>query len=105
MTSLTPAKDVAPGIVSVVRRHLAGYRLIVLLAAAGIAAGLAFNWSWLVPAGVAPLLLGVLPCVAMCALGLCMNRMTSHSCPSEDVSEKATEVTEEMMPVNAKAPH
>ncbi|RVH28084.1 hypothetical protein CN211_25985 [Sinorhizobium meliloti] len=38
--------------------------------------GLAFNWNWLVAAGVAPPLLSVLPCLAMCALGLCMNRMS-----------------------------
>jgi hypothetical protein len=37
-----------------------------------VAAGLALNWSWLVAIGVAPLLLTALPCVAMCALGLCM---------------------------------
>ncbi len=40
-----------------------------------IAAGLALNWSWLVAVGAAPLLLMALPCAAMCALGLCMNRM------------------------------
>ena len=36
--------------------------------------GLALNWSWLVAAGIAPLILGLAPCVAMCALGLCMPR-------------------------------
>ena len=48
-----------------------------LLAIAGVAiiAGLGFNWSWLVAAGIAPLLLSALPCVAMCALGLCMMQM------------------------------
>ena len=42
------------------------------LAVMGILAlgsGLALNWSWLVAAGVAPVLLSLLPCVAMCALG------------------------------------
>ena len=34
--------------------------------------GLALNWSWLVAAGIAPLILGLAPCAAMCALGLCM---------------------------------
>jgi hypothetical protein len=38
-----------------------------LLAAIGIGLG----WSWLVAVGVAPLLVAVLPCAAMCALGLC----------------------------------
>ncbi len=37
-----------------------------------VAFGVAFNWSWLVAVGVAPLILAVLPCVAMCGLGLYM---------------------------------
>jgi hypothetical protein len=49
-----------------------GTRGLVILGTAVIAVGLALNWSWLVAIGVAPLLLTVLPCVAMCALGLCM---------------------------------
>jgi hypothetical protein len=49
-----------------------GARGLVVLGGAVIAVGLALNWSWLVAIGVAPLLLTALPCVAMCALGLCM---------------------------------
>lgn len=49
-----------------------GTRGLIMLAAAIIAAGLALNWSWLVAIGAAPLLLTALPCLAMCALGLCM---------------------------------
>lgn len=41
-----------------------------------IAAGLIWQWSWLVAIGIAPLLLSAAPCVAMCALGLCMHRMS-----------------------------
>jgi hypothetical protein len=44
------------------------------LAAILVTAGLAFNWSWLVAIGVGPVLIAAAPCVAMCALGLCMNR-------------------------------
>lgn len=40
------------------------------LAVAGI--GLAFKWDWLTAVGAAPIVLSVLPCVAMCALGFCM---------------------------------
>ena len=49
-----------------------GTRGLVILGAAVVAVGLALNWSWLVAIGVAPLLLTALPCVAMCALGVCM---------------------------------
>lgn len=44
-----------------------------------IAAGLFWQWSWLVAIGVAPLLIGAAPCVAMCTLGLCMHRMCGRS--------------------------
>jgi hypothetical protein len=45
--------------------------------------GAAFNWSWLVAVGIVPLLITLLPCAAMCALGLCMNRMMGGSCSTE----------------------
>lgn len=48
----------------------------VLAAAAGVTAvGLALGWDWLAAVGVAPVLLAAAPCLGMCALGLCMNRM------------------------------
>jgi hypothetical protein len=49
-----------------------------VLIAAGVLAlvlGAGFNWSWLIAVGVAPVLLAVLPCAAMCALGLCAMSM------------------------------
>ncbi len=49
-----------------------GTRGLLILAAVVVAAGLAINWSWVVAIGLAPILLAVLPCAAMCALGLCM---------------------------------
>jgi hypothetical protein len=51
------------------------------LALALIGAGLAWQWSWLVAIGAAPLLVTAAPCVAMCALGLCMHRMSSPTAP------------------------
>jgi hypothetical protein len=77
--SEAPWRSASRGAVAVLRAS-AGRRL-GLLALAGIAivAGLAFNWSWLVAAGVAPLIVGVLPCVAMCALGFCMMGMGDRS--------------------------
>jgi hypothetical protein len=39
--------------------------------AALIATGFVLNWHWLVAAGVLPVLFGVMPCLAMCALHLC----------------------------------
>ena len=48
-----------------------GRRTWLVFAAVMLAGGAALNWSWLVAAGIAPLLLAIAPCAAMCALGLC----------------------------------
>ena len=45
---------------------------LIAVAAAVLGSGLALNWTSLVAIGAAPLILGVLPCAAMCAVGLCM---------------------------------
>ena len=46
-------------------------RTWLAVAVAALLAAAALKWSWLVVAGVAPLLIKLLPCAAMCALGLC----------------------------------
>lgn len=67
------------------RYYLGGRRGLIVLAIVAAVAGLAFNWGWLVAIGVAPILLALAPCAAMCALGLCMNKMGSSS--SETTSQ------------------
>ncbi len=50
----------------------------LLICAAGVSVIAVFavsQWNWLVAIGAASLLLGLAPCIAMCALGLCMHRM------------------------------
>jgi len=56
------------------RSMLGNWKLWLVLAAVALVAGAAFNWSLLVAVGAAPLLIAVLPCVAMCALGLCAHK-------------------------------
>ena len=53
---------------------------VIALLVLAIVSGAALNWSWLVAVGIAPLLITVLPCAAMCALGLCMNKIAGGSC-------------------------
>ena len=63
-----------PGVQNILaglRRHLGGRRILWLIAAVALAAGLTLRWNWLVAAGVAPIIVGLLPCAAMCALGFC----------------------------------
>jgi len=58
-----------------------------------VIAGLFFSgWAWLVAAGLAPLILSVLPCVAMCALGVCMMGRSGKS-QSTTASSSATDAT------------
>ena len=56
---------------------------VIALVALAVLMGGALNWSWLVAAGIAPLLITVLPCAAMCDLGLCASRMGGGSCSSK----------------------
>lgn len=64
-----------------VRRWFGGWRGWVILGIVLVVAGLAAGWSWLTAIGVAPLILSVAPCAAMCALGLCaMSRGGGASC-------------------------
>jgi len=61
-------------------RHRIGRRgTWLVLAIVPFGLGAYFNWQWLVAAGIAPLLVAVAPCLAMCALGLCMHRGKSRS--------------------------
>lgn len=83
------------------RYYLGGRRGLLILAAVAVIAGLALNWSWLVAAGIAPILLGVLPCLAMCALGLCMHRAGGKSCSTRSGTSEDAEgtATPDMPPV------
>lgn len=87
MTNPKPPQAVETSLVhdvwALTRHYLGNWRAIVALASAATAVGLAFNWNWLMAAGIAPVLLSVLPCVAMCALGLCMHKGGGRSCSTD----------------------
>ena len=70
----------AQKVVNAVWPYVTGKRGLIVLAVAIVGSGMIMNWSWLVAIGAAPLLLGILPCAAMCALGLCMNHGRNESC-------------------------
>lgn len=70
-----------------VRSYLGGRRGLILLTVAVLGTGMVLNWSWLVALGVAPLLLALAPCAAMCALGLCMKKKAGT--PSTDTASGA----------------
>ncbi len=74
-------------------RQLFGNRFgILAVAAIVLGLGAYSSWGWLVAAGIAPLLLSVAPCVAMCALGMCTMGMKS----------KANAPMEKILPTDGK---
>lgn len=60
-----------------IRHALTGRRVLWFAAALAAALGLTLKWNWLVAAGVAPVLVSLLPCAAMCALGFCAHKAIS----------------------------
>lgn len=64
-------------------------RRALMIAAAVVLAvgGLALGWNWLVAVGLAPVLIAALPCVAMCAVGLCAMGKGNQSCSKSDAGD------------------
>jgi hypothetical protein len=67
----------------VARYYLGGRRGVLVFIIIAALAGVGSSWNWLIAAGIAPLLQTALPCLVMCGLGLCMNKMLGSSCVSE----------------------
>src|SRR3989442_7492935 len=88
--SPSPARD----LLAAARRYLGRRRALVILAIAALIGGIALNWTWLVAAGIAPLLLTALPCLVMCGLGLCMNKLIGSSCASQATQTTTSEPIE-----------
>lgn len=68
--------------------YLGNRRALLVLAIVASIAGLALNWNWLVAISLAPILLGTLPCLVMCAFGVCM--MSSSARKQSTLSRIAT---------------
>jgi hypothetical protein len=75
------------------RRHLGGRRSLWLIAGLVLAAGLTLKWNWLVAAGIAPVLVSLLPCAAMCALGFCAHKMASVAAPKPPSADGDADAT------------
>jgi hypothetical protein len=75
-----------------VRERLSG-RLGLIVLATVLAAGITFNWGWLIAVGAAPVLVALVPCAVMCVLGLCMSTAGSKSCSKEPALTDARKET------------
>jgi hypothetical protein len=69
-----------------IRPWLTGRRGLVIGGLALTVTGLALGWSWLSAIGVAPVILSLAPCAAMCALGVCAMRWGNASGSTRDTS-------------------
>lgn len=76
MTNYDPAtpatRSLGQEVLYAVRYYLRNRFVMLVIATVAIGLAAKFNWGWLVAAGIAPILLAMAPCAAMCALGLCM---------------------------------
>ena len=72
MTNFDPANPSSEPLSFALRRILSNRFVLLAINGGAIVLTAKFNWGWLVAAGIAPLLLSAGPCLAMCALGLCM---------------------------------
>ena len=59
---------------------LANWRFWIAVATITVIAVAAFSWNWLIAVSAAPILLSLLPCAIMCALGLCFMKMSGANC-------------------------
>lgn len=82
-------------ILSTGRYYLGNRRALLILAVLIVVAGLALNWSWLVAIGVAPVLLSTLPCLLMCAFGVCMmcKANKEHASAPRDTADAASSLS------------
>lgn len=79
MTDLTSNALPTPGLADRVLPWLHGRPALIRAAVAAAGGGLWFGWPWLAAAGVAPILLSLAPCAAMCAIGLCTMKACSKT--------------------------
>jgi hypothetical protein len=89
-TSKTGELSLARAALALLRHYAGGRRGLIVLAVAAAGIGLYLSWGWLAALGVAPLLVALAPCAAMCALGLCANKLGGKSC-SADQAKKPPE--------------
>jgi hypothetical protein len=76
----TPQTSLARDWLGLLQHWLRNRRVLIALAAAVVTI---LNWNWLVAIGVAPIILSLLPCAAMCAIGLCAMRGGNSACGEE----------------------
>jgi len=73
-----------------VRHWLTFRRGLIIGGIVIVAAGTALGWSWLTAIGVAPIILSLAPCAAMCAIGACAMMRDNSSGAKPDSANPVT---------------
>jgi hypothetical protein len=77
---------------------LGSWRGMMILGGLLVAAGLYAGWGWLTAVGLAPIILALAPCAAMCAIGACAMSRGGSGCAKPAAEQKieppATSTTE-----------
>src|SRR5260221_1093121 len=73
-----------------IRSWFSGRRGLIIGGTAIVGAGLALGWNWLSAIGVAPIILSLAPCAAMCAIGACAMMKGNSSVAKPDTSNPGT---------------
>ncbi len=91
-SNATAAPSLGRDVLYAARYYLGNRWTFVAVAGLAVMLGLYFGgWGWLVAAGLAPVLLSTLPCLVMCAFGVCMMCRSSkeRSTPSRHGSDQS----------------
>ena len=78
--------------------YLNGRRGLMILGGVVLTLGVSPNWSWLAAAGITPILVGLLPCAAMCVLGLCLPRLMR---PDADEQAAPRDISSNRVPASS----
>lgn len=92
-STTTTEPSLGRDVLNAARYYLGNRWVLLALGSVAVIAGLSFGgWGWLVAAGLAPVILSMLPCLVMCGLGVCMMRRSgkTQSAASLDAADSAT---------------
>jgi hypothetical protein len=87
-----------------IRPLLRGRRALVAIGLLAVAAVLAWQRNWLTAIGIAPVLVSLAPCAAMCAMGICMAGSSGRPCRAGDESRTVSPAASGQMPERATEP-
>jgi hypothetical protein len=76
-------------------------RAMIITGIVIVAAGLALGWHWLSAIGLAPVILSLAPCAAMCALGACAMMKGASSCAKSNSNKSVDSTRQGSAPVQS----